>query len=246
MGSIPVCRTIHSIEIMNIIVISPKASEDSAKRLAKELGADYANPYKTLNTDFTEYEVVINYGFSQRFKVNRHVELINSFESVGWCIDKFQTLTTLLLSKLPVPEFSKRIIDTWHTVVCHTKFEGRKNEGIEYWFRNEQKKVPAAYLYTNYYHHRGEYRVVVLKGKIVGRYRKVLDNEGMWSLELRDKRGFEDMDAACIKAARALRMDYVGFDVLAQKKDDFVIIEANSGPILTDESVEAFKELIGV
>lgn len=231
---------------MNIIVISPKASDESAKRLAKELGAVYENPYQAKHNNYGGFDVIINYGYSQPFKMNRNVFLINSFETVRACIDKRATLHHLAIAGISVPEFATKIKDEWHTVICHTKPDGRKNEGIEHWYRNEQMAIPPAYLYTNYYPHRGEYRVVVLKGKIVGRYRKVLDAEGMWSLELRDKRGFEEMDAACVKAARALRVDYVGFDVLAQKKDNFVIIEANSGPILTDESVEAFKELIGV
>lgn len=231
---------------MNILVISPKASEDSAKRLAKELKAVYTNPYKSGHNDFVMYDVIINYGYSQPFKMHRNVFLVNSFDAVRACIDKRATLHSLAIIGAPVPEFATKIKDEWDTVICHTKPDGRKNEGIEHWYRQDDKPIPPAYLYTNYYPHRGEYRVVVLKGKIVGRYRKVLDAEGMWSLELRDKRGFEEMDAACLKAARALRIDYAGFDVLAQKKDNFVIIEANSGPILTDESVEAFKELIGV
>jgi len=53
------------------------------------------------------------------------------------------------------------------------------------------------------------------------------------------------MDNMCLKAAHALGIDYVGFDVLAQTKNDCVIIEANSGPILTDEALEAFQTLIG-
>lgn len=230
---------------MNILVISPKASEDSAMRLAEELGAQYTNPYKTFNDNFVGYDVIINYGFSQPFKMHRNVFLVNSFEAVRACIDKRATLHHLAIVGVPVPQFATRINDEWDTVICHTKPDGRKNEGIIHWYRDHDQPIPPAYLYTNYYPHRGEYRVVVLKGKIVGRYRKV-ERDGAWDLELRDKRGFELMDAACLKAANALRIDYVGFDVLAQKKDNFVIIEANSAPILTDESVEAFKELIGV
>ena len=231
---------------MNIIVISPKASDESAKRLAKELGAEYENPYQAKHNNYAGFDVIINYGYSQPFKMHRNVFLINSFDAVRTCIDKLTTLRNLAIMGVPVPEFATKIKDEWDTVICHTKPDGRKNEGIEHWYREHDQPIPPAYLYTNYYPHRGEYRVVVLKGKVVGRYRKVVDAEGMWSLELRDKRGFEEMDAACLRAARALRIDYVGFDVLAQKKDNFVIIEANSAPILTDESVEAFKQLLGV
>lgn len=48
-------------------------------------------------------------------------------------------------------------------------------------------------------------------------------------------RDFKTIDAACVKGAELLGIDYVGFDVLAKNKKDFRICEANSGPILTDD-----------
>ena len=42
------------------------------------------------------------------------------------------------------------------------------------------------------------------------------------------------MKADCAKAAKALGMDIVGFDVLATTKKDYAIIEANSGSWLHD------------
>ena len=231
---------------MDIIVISPKASEDSAKRLAEELGAEYDNPYQSGRSDFKLYDVVINYGYSGTFKVKMAAIVFNATIAVRNCIDKRATLHYLAANGIPTPEFATKVKDDWNTVFCHTKPDGRKNEGIVHWYRQDDEPIPPAYLYTNYYQHRGEYRVVVLKGKVIGRYRKVLDDENMWSFELRDKRGFEGMDDACIRASRALGASYVGFDVLAKSKDNFVILEANSGPILTDETVEAFKEYLGV
>lgn len=229
---------------MKILVISPKAAEDSAKRLAKEIGADYINPYQTGRVSFREYRLVINYGFSTNIITNANANVFNEPSSVRKCINKMTTLDTLANAGVPVPDYDHLVKKNWELVVCHTKPDGRKNEGIEYWDMYDQKPVPPAYLYTKFYHHRGEYRVVVLCGKVVGRYRKV-ERDGTWDLELRDKRGFEHMDEICIRAARALGIDYVGFDVLAQTKNDCVIIEANSGPILTEEAIDAFHELIG-
>jgi len=229
---------------MKILVISPKAAEDSPKRLAVELGAKYENPYQTGRLVFKEYALVINYGFSTNIVTNANANVFNEPYAVRKCINKLVTLEALSKARIFVPDFSPLVENHWDTVVCHTKLDGRKNEGIEYWYRYEDKPIPNAYLYTEYYPHRGEYRVVVLCGKVVGRYRKV-ERDGTWDLELRDKRGFEHMDAICIRAARALSIDYVGFDVLAQTKNDCVIIEANSGPILTEEAIDAFHELIG-
>lgn len=229
---------------MKILVISPKAAEDSAKRLARELGADYINPYQTGRVSFREYRLVINYGFSSNFATDVDATVMNQPYAVRKCINKLVTLEALAKARIPVPDYSPLVEKHWDTVVCHTKPDGRKNEGIEYWYRYDDQPIPNAYLYTEYYPHRGEYRVVVLCGKVVGRYRKV-ERDGTWDLELRDKRGFEHMDEICIKAAKTLGIDYVGFDVLAQTKNDCVIIEANSGPILTEEAIDAFHELIG-
>lgn len=229
---------------MKILVISPKAAEDSAKRLAVELGAKYENPYQTGRLVFKDYALVINYGFSTNIVTNANANVFNEPSAVRKCINKITTLDILANTGIPVPDYDQLVKKHWDIAVCHTKLEGRKNEGIEYWYRYEDKPIPNAYLYTKYYEHRGEYRVVVLCGKVVGRYRKV-ERDGTWDLELRDKRGFEHMDDICIRAARALGIDYVGFDVLAQTKNDCVIIEANSGPILTEETIDAFHELIG-
>jgi glutathione synthase/RimK-type ligase-like ATP-grasp enzyme len=203
----------------------------------------YENPYQTGRLVFKDYALVINYGFSANIVTNANANVINEPASVRKCINKLKTLQSLA-AHVPVPEYSQVVNNHWDTVVCHTKPDGRKNEGIEYWYRESGEPVPNAYLYTEFYHHRGEYRVVVLCGKVVGRYRKV-ERDGTWDLELRDKRGFEYMDNICINAARVLGIDYVGFDVLAQTKNDCVIIEANSGPILTEEAIDAFHELIG-
>ena len=54
----------------------------------------------------------------------------------------------------------------------------------------------------------------------------------------------EPIKEACLRAATALKIDYVGFDVLVNKQNEFVILEANSAPIATMEVLQAFKRLI--
>jgi hypothetical protein len=81
---------------MKILVISPKAAEDSAKRLAKELGADYINPYQTGRVSFREYRLVINYGFSTNIITNVNANVFNEPSSVRKCINKLSTLQVSL------------------------------------------------------------------------------------------------------------------------------------------------------
>ena len=58
------------------------------------------------------------------------------------------------------------------------------------------------------------------------------------------KQGFEQVDKDCLKAARSLGIDYVGFDVLEDSQGNCVIIEANSGALLQDEALKFVKNNI--
>jgi glutathione synthase/RimK-type ligase-like ATP-grasp enzyme len=82
---------------------------------------------------------------------------------------------------------------------------------------------------------------MVFRGAVVGRYFKKEDS-GDWYFNNQPAKGFEEMDKHCIRAAKALGIDYVGFDVVAKNKKDFRILEANSGPRITDEAETAIVE----
>jgi glutathione synthase/RimK-type ligase-like ATP-grasp enzyme len=82
-------------------------------------------------------------------------------------------------------------------------------------------------------------------GNVVGRYLKEVANDE-WHLNSMEAEGFEHIDKACIKAAEALKIDYVGFDVLSRGKRTFTILEANSAPILTEDAAAAIKTFIEV
>lgn len=227
-----------------LIVISPKACQESAKRLAQALNCQYENPYKTGRYIYLRFDKVINYGYSKKFIAD---SIINNTFAVSTCIDKHATLLALSRKKLPIPEFTSDILTAsqWpenETVVCHTVAEGRKNNGIEY---NSPNELVPAYLYTKYFHHKREYRVVVLMNKVVGIYSKI-EKDGEWDLVSLKLRGFDSIIKACEQASKELLIHYVGFDVVAKTREDFVILEANSGPILTQEAIDGFKKLLKV
>lgn len=222
---------------MKIIVISPKATSESAKALAEALEAKYENPFDSDRYSFHNYDVVFNYGCGYEFRGNKVVNLGNSVRN---CINKIKTLSLLTKAEVPCLEYvvsKNKIPKTWDTIVVRKELEGRNGSGIEFAYQGD--KIPDAVFYSNYFYHRYEYRVVVFKGKVVGRYFKKLEPDGTWTFMIARPKGFETMDEACIKAAKALSIDYVGFDVLANTKKDFRICEANSGPILTEEVKQA-------
>jgi hypothetical protein len=225
------------------IILAPKACKESATRLANALGIRMYNPYKEDYPVGDHVKMIINYGCSE-YRRNKFTKDFNTQIHARCCINKLLTFRALRANGLSVPEFTgrKQVASMWDNdeiVVCHTKRDGRKNEGIEY--RHPDELVDA-HVYTKYFFHKKEYRVLVFNHKVIGIYSKILDDENNWDLVKLQLRGFNEIIEQCEKASRAVAMDFVGFDVVANTRKDFKILEANSGPIITDEAIEAFKK----
>lgn len=224
---------------MKIIVIGPKACSESAKELAQALGSKYENPFDTGRYSFNSYDVVFNYGCGYEF---RGKKVINLGNSVRTCVNKISTLKVLQKAKVPCLNFvvhKRDIPKGWEWITVRNGAEGRNGDGID--FVKQGDTVPDADFYTEYFWHKYEYRVVVFKGIVVARYYKKLTENHEWRFMIARPKGFEAMDEECVKSARALNIDYVGFDVLANTKKDFRICEANSGPMLTEEVKQYIK-----
>jgi glutathione synthase/RimK-type ligase-like ATP-grasp enzyme len=226
---------------MRICVIHPKICTESAQELAQALGADRVNPFETDRRDFRAYDLVFNYGCHRDIYAKK---VINSSKAVGICKNKVETFKILHANKLPAVGYATTkamILPHWEWIVVRDKVDGARAEGLTY--VENGKDIPNGALYTEFFEHKYEYRVGVLNGKVVGRYRK--DVVGVdWEFTRMLKGGFGKMDEACSKAAAAIGIDYVGFDVLENKKGEFVILEANSGPIITEETIKAVKKYI--
>lgn len=234
---------------MKHLVIYASKSIHSAKKLATafntrtngEWSARVFNPYKK-HIEPINGEYAFSYGCGADIYEGHIAKRFNKRKAIKTCINKLHTFRILHSANIPAPCCSSdwsRVPDTWDTIVVRESVTGAKGEGMEYLSQQELATVGYKYsLFTEYFEHKYEYRIVVFMGKIIGRYYKA-DNAGEWYFNLQRSRGFEEMDAACIKAAAALSIDYVGFDVVANTKKDFKILEANSGPILTDEAEDA-------
>lgn len=219
---------------MRVLVVGPKACKESAQRLAKSLGGTLCGD-EYVNS--RGYDVIFNYGRSS-FLRNTDIPIINQPKAVRTCIDKIATFKVLKENNLPHVAFCTRKTDipaSWKVVAVRSKVDGKQNDGFDLF--EQGCDYPKAPLYTEYFKHEWEYRVVVFMGKVVARYRKD-SNNGVWNLTLMLSDGFEAVDEACVKAAKALGIDYVGFDVVENKRGKWMILEANSGPMLTD-AVEA-------
>lgn len=223
---------------MKYIVAYVNACSESAKKLAAALGvrAIKADLLKKVPNDTT----VFNYGYSSLIDCEN---IINSWVATRRCVNKVLTLSLLSNKNIPCLQFctdKRKIPKSWEWIVVRTTVSGDNGKGIEYVERGHH--VPKAPLYTEWYEHLYEYRIVVFKGKVVARYYKHLYEDGYWWFEEQPKKGLKQVSEACIQGALALGIDYVGFDVLYNSDEDFRICEANSGPIITDKVIKAIKK----
>ena len=204
-------------------------------------------PHQSGKFDWRNVDVVFNYGCGYRGMLAK--KFINTPDAVCRCVDKPTTFEAFKKAKVNTVEHTQdrnKIPKHWNWVVVRKETDGRKAEGLSF-HENVEGQIPIGQLYSEYYEHRFEYRVVVFMGKVVGFYYKRRKNDGNWYFNIQKPNGFEEMGDHCIRAAKELGIDYVGFDVVAKDKKNFKILEANSAPILTTESMEAihsyfFKE----
>lgn len=219
-----------------MIIFYSKPGKESALKLAKKLNvpAMYAPDIPDVGD-----HVVFNYGTSQ---LNKGVKSwINHPKSCRVSIDKRLTFSILHKAKVPIVDFAllkEDIPKTWKIVVARPIATGNQGDSLDYYHAGEE--LPDAELYTEFYKAKWEFRIVVFKGKIAGRYLKV-ETKGDWVFEPLDPTGFEKIDAECIKAAHYLKLDYVGIDVLAKSQKDFRILETNTAPIITEEVATFIK-----
>lgn len=230
---------------MKIAIINSVAGI-SSKELAVFLTkwghqAEAIKPDKTQRWDYSNYDVVFNYGYSQQVVTKK---IVNRTNAVRTCINKPATFECFKKANVDTVEYCTRVGDIpkkWAWVVVRNQLDGRKAEGLDY-YENIPGNVPNGALFSEYFEHKYEYRVVVFMNKVVGFYYKSEDANGIWTFLPQPHKGFEKMGQQAVDAAKAIGIDYVGFDVVAKNKKDFRFLEANSAPVLTAEAMEAIYE----
>lgn len=179
---------------------------------------------------------VFSYGTS--IPTGRARKRYNSPEAVSRCVDKRLTFQALRKASVPTCEWTNdpKVAKEWGFAVCRERSDNRRNEGMTYWYQ-EEGPIPDAALYTKWFDHIREYRVVVFQGESFIYFKSTDEEKGEWNLNFRPCRGpwLERMSTYAVDAADALGIDYVGFDVLMNSKGEVCFLEGNSSPVLCDE-----------
>lgn len=220
---------------MNICVIHPKVSRKSATQLAAALKAPVVNPFEKGQFNFAGFDLVFNYGCSSVELAAK--KFINHPNAVRKCVNKVVCYKLWETNGIPTVNYvTDRVAATekpWKHTVCRADKGGNQNSGMEIVAKGDP--LPIAAIYSEFYKHKHEFRIVVLKGKVIARYMKKRTADDMWELVHLHADGFEAIDKAVLKASSVLGIDYTGMDVLANSQEEFKVLEANSGPAMTEE-----------
>lgn len=219
------------------IVVAPDACKESGSLLARILKGRFSQE----DYIYDKNAIIFNYGMS--WLGNKGSRVINQPSAVQICKNKLETFRVLSDAGVRIPKFttSKKLARNWEYAVSRKLLEGKSNAGMDIIQKGDV--LPDAKLYTEYFFHKKEYRVVVFKDEVAQILIKTTLENGMWELfDVPRTPTLRHVEKECLKAAKALGIDYVGFDVVYNNSNDFVILEANSGPVLTDTVGEFIKQ----
>lgn len=234
---------------MKICVVHPAATKESATKLAKAVKGVTWNPYNGWKPRGS-FDLYFNYGVSDEpfLKELPKARLVNHPDSIRISTDKIKTYKAFQKAGVPTCEFVTKDVDvpkSWKEVVCREVVNGRNCDGIL--ITDQENIVKGNPLYTRFFKHTEEHRVVVFKEAIIARYMKTNLQGGQYDLQLMEEDGYEEVDRIAIEAARAVGLDYAGVDILHDAaRGKSICLEINSGPLLTDEAHDFFQKLFNV
>lgn len=221
------------------IAIITSVSGESAQYLAdcfklNGIQADVHKPWDSGKERFYEYDSVFSLGCSAITRCN---ERFNLPMPVKICVNKVMTFEKFRAAGVPTVEWTtdwRNIKPEWHQVCVRSSLEGRKAEGLEWHLTEDMDKMPKnAALYTRCFYGNYEYRVVYAFGEVFVYYKRYVDGDHHFILK--DSNNYKYMVEHAKKAAKAIGVDYVGFDVIAENKRSYAFLEANSGAMMTEE-----------
>lgn len=257
---------------MQKFVFPYKKGSESAKNLANKMNA------KRIRVEGTRFKagdnkVVINWGASKMPEQCLKGEVLNHPDAVGLVANKLHFFNAVAdynaaregVDQVLVPEFTtdKDVAKKWgSTIVAREKLTGHSGEGIVLYEPDED--IGDAPLYVRYIPKKQEYRIHVLKDKVVdvqrkARHREVPNERVNWKIR-NHHNGFifarnEDAPVPdCVKeqavrAVMATGLDFGAVDIVYnEKQGKAYVLEINTAPGLAGTTLENyaknFKEYI--
>lgn len=224
-----------------VLVISPECSKESAEYLAALLDGEYKPADKT--TDYTDFDVVVNYGSS---KEANFPYVINTPESVSLCVNKISTLKRVKHGVEWTKKKDKAL--EWllsGDAVVAREFEcGSKSSGTTICESKDIFETTKAKFWTRYFPHTHEVRINVFRGEIISVYEKVEKN-GFFDFQLLDIVGDVSQVTEMIESiTNNIGIAIYGMDILVNSEGECRLLEVNSGAALYEGTEKKLVSLL--
>ncbi len=236
-----------------LCVISPKCSSTSGRWLAKQLEADYDNPWKSDKYDFSKYDKLINFGISADGLYYKSI--INPTQKVALAVDKLKTFKVLEGKVVTVPwtcevQTMREWLKAKNKIVGRTTTTGSKSNGCHIFEKEDQVNLEDYILFTGYVHHKNEFRLNVVNNKLLSVLRKITNanNEFEFETMKQTPKMMEQLQPMVEAVTKYMGLTFFGLDVLEAKNGTYFLVEVNSAPMLFGGSgvkfAQAVKELV--
>lgn len=216
-------------------------------------------------------KLVINWGSANLTDEVNRSKVLNSEKAVAIASDKLRTFDVLSKKKVSIPDWTTdaKVAMQWvadgATVVARTVLRGSSGAGIVLMDKDDIKSFTKAPLYTKYVPKKEEFRIHVMRGKVISEQKKALRNgwieeHGPPNYKVRNldngfvyvRNNINIPDSArkeAIAAVDAVGLDFGAVDVIYnQKQDRSYVLEINTAPGLegqtVDDYVKGFKQYV--
>ena len=236
---------------MKLFIAPYNMGSESAKVLAQGLNALRINGDKSLPTC-----AVINWGRSNLSLKGKPVKVFNHPYSVAMAANKIATFKRLTIWKVPHVEWTQdaNVAKSWLSdsfVYARTIVDSSQGEGIVI-VGQDDIHFPSASLYTKGFNNTHEYRVHVAFDEVIDftKKKKRLDAEvnpliknssNGWVFCREEIELPEKVKQVCVRAVKALGLDFGAVDVLYKQRDNEAkICEVNTAPGIEGTTLTAY------
>lgn len=248
-------------------VIAYSRHSGSAKNLAEALGVKRISHRKTTRR-YSQRKLLINWGNTKAIKDQRDIRFSHELNlSAQFFVDKLTCFKRMKDAGVSIPEFYESLEEVpkdGKTYFARKSLTGNSGAGIvpfKSCKEGEEQAIdaPQARLYTQYVPKKEEYRVHVFNGEPIFVQRKARrldtpDEDVNWQVR-NHSNGFifasdgvelpQEALGEAIKAVRCLNLDFGAVDlVYNEKRNKYYVLEVNTAPGLTGNTLEAYVNAI--
>lgn len=254
---------------MRTVIYPYKMGSETAWVLSRALGARRLRvngTYLPRSGDF-----IINLGasiiprFSDALRGVQGLVFLNRPEAVRNASNKLRAFRILQEAGVSIPEFTtdnstaSQWIRQGFRVFAREVLNGHSGAGIRVITAHPTittTVVPAAPLYVKQIRNRGEYRVHVVKGRVIDYIKKrrrngepateaqneVRNLENGWVYTRQNLRRLERIEQLAIRAVEALGLDFGAVDIIKDQNGDVFVLEVNTAPGMSDTTLAAYTD----